>query len=202
MQEGSPSLSLADAIDRYTAIFGAGWKPVTRKKHQSDFERLIDWLTLERLPLTTASLEFHILVRYVEHLRARPKVGGVWRGAPDARARSAAAGPAGTLSANSVNAYVRPIRSLCIWLVDEGFLPVNPFRRSRRRAALNPLLPSEETPTKGATLDDLHALHRAAPATRHSTCGIGPSCRSWSPPPRATAACVCCGSRTSTSNET
>jgi integrase/recombinase XerD len=71
-----------------------------------------------------------------------------------------AAGPPATLSANSVNAYVRPIRSLAIWLVDEGLLSVNPFRRSRRRAALNPLLPSEETPTKSATLDDLHALER------------------------------------------
>ena len=59
-----------------------------------------------------------------------------------------------------VNAYVRPIRSLAIWLVDEGLLAANPFRRSRRRAALNPLLPSEETPTKSATLDDLQALER------------------------------------------
>jgi len=42
-----------------------------------------------------------------------------------------------------------------------GMAPaVNPFRRSRRRASLNPLLPSEETPTKSATLDDLHALER------------------------------------------
>jgi integrase len=65
-----------------------------------------------------------------------------------------------TLSANSVNAYVRPIRSLAIWLVDEGLLAANPFRRSRRRAALNPLLPSEETPTKSATLEDLQALER------------------------------------------
>ena len=62
--------------------------------------------------------------------------------------------------ANSVNAYVRPLRSLAIWLVDEGILSINPFRRSRRRAALNPLLPSEETPTKSATLDDLQALER------------------------------------------
>jgi integrase/recombinase XerD len=71
-----------------------------------------------------------------------------------------AVGPVQTLSANSVNAYVRPIRSLAIWLVDEGILSVNPFRRSRRRAALNPLLPSEDTPTKSATLDDLRALER------------------------------------------
>ncbi len=63
-----------------------------------------------------------------------------------------------TRSANSVNAYMRPLRALAIWLVDEGILPVNPFRRSRRRAALNPLLPSEDTPTKGATITDLRAL--------------------------------------------
>jgi integrase len=55
---------------------------------------------------------------------------------------------------------MRPLRSLAIWLVDEGLLAVNPFRRSRRRASLNPLLPSEETPTKSATLDDLRALER------------------------------------------
>jgi integrase/recombinase XerD len=65
-----------------------------------------------------------------------------------------------TLSANSVNAYVRPIRSLATWLVDEGGLAVNPFRRSRRRASLNPLLPSEDTPTKSATLADLQAIER------------------------------------------
>ncbi len=70
------------------------------------------------------------------------------------------AGSIQTLSANSVNAYVRPLRSLAIWLVDEGIISVNPFRRSRRRAALNPLLPSEETPTKSATLDDLQTLER------------------------------------------
>ncbi len=55
---------------------------------------------------------------------------------------------------------MRPLRSLVIWLVDEGILATNPFRAARRRAALNPLLPSEETPTKGATLDDLRALER------------------------------------------
>ena len=92
--------------------------------------------------------------------RTRPKVSRVWRGAPNALARSLEVGPVQTLSANSVNAYVRPIRSLAIWLVDEGLLAANPFRRSRRRAALNPLLPSEETPTKSATLDDFRALER------------------------------------------
>ena len=100
------------------------------------------------------------LVDYVSDLRTRPKVSGVWRGAPDALGRSVAAGSVQTLSANSVNAYVRPLRSLAIWLVDEGILSVNPFRRSRRRASLNPLLPSEETPTKSATLEDIRALER------------------------------------------
>jgi integrase/recombinase XerD len=65
-----------------------------------------------------------------------------------------------TLSANSVNAYVRPLRSLCLWLLDEGILGVNPFRRTHRRAGLHPLLPSEETPPKSATLEDLQALER------------------------------------------
>jgi integrase/recombinase XerD len=137
---------------------------VTRRKHADDFARLVAWLEHNGLPVTTASLDFMTLVDYVTDLRSRPKVTGVWRGAPDALGRSLAAGPVQTLSSNSVNAYVRPLRSLAIWLVDEGILSVNPFRRSRRRAALNPLLPSEETPTKSATLDDLQALERGCAA--------------------------------------
>jgi integrase/recombinase XerD len=133
---------------------------VTRRKHRDDFARLVDWLEARRLPVTTESLDFMTLVDYVTDLRSRPKVTGVWRGSPDAIGRSLRAGSTETLSANSVNAYVRPLRSLTIWLVDDGLLGVNPFRRSRRRAALNPLLPSEETPTKSATLDDLRALER------------------------------------------
>jgi integrase/recombinase XerD len=93
-------------------------------------------------------------------------VTGVWRGAPDALGRSLASGASQTLSANSVNAYVRPIRSLVIWLVDEGLLATNPFRRFRRRANLDPLLPHEETPTKGASLADLRALERACAGER------------------------------------
>jgi integrase/recombinase XerD len=139
---------------------------VTRRKHRDDFSRFTDWLETHGLPVTTASLDFLTLADFVADLRARPKVSGVWRGAPNALARSLAAGPIQTLSANSVNAYVRPLRSLAIWLVDEGLLAINPFRRSRRRASLNPLLPSEETPTKSATLDDLRALERGCLGAR------------------------------------
>ncbi|MGD0409910.1 MAG: tyrosine-type recombinase/integrase [Candidatus Limnocylindrales bacterium] len=160
MQDRLPSLHLCPLIAEYTATFGSAWAPVTQRKHHDDFARLIDWLEARGLPVTTASLDFLTLVDFVTDLRSRPKVSGVWRGAPNALGRSLAAGPVQTLSANSVNAYMRPVRSLAIWLVDEGLLSVNPFRRSRRRASLNPLLPSEETPTKSATLDDLRALER------------------------------------------
>ena len=47
-----------------------------------------------------------------------------------------------------------------------SLLAVNPFRRSRRRAALNPLLPSEETPTKGATVADIRALEAGCAGDR------------------------------------
>ncbi len=157
VQETEP-LSLRPMIAEYTATFGIGWGPVTRRKHRDDFERFLAWLEATGLEPTTEALSFKTLAAYVDELRHRPKVRGVWRGSPDARARSLAAGPSETLSANSVNAYVRPLRSLVIWALDEGYLTSNPFRRFRRRAALDPLLPSEETPTKGATLSDLQAL--------------------------------------------
>jgi integrase/recombinase XerC len=152
--------ALEPLIAEYCAIYGPSWKPVTARKHRDDYRRFLDWLNAGGRPLTIASLDFLTLAAYVTDLRARHRVGGVWRGAPDARLRSAASGLGRTLSANTVNTYVRPLRSLSIWLVDEGLLASNPFHRARRRAALNPLLPSEETPTKGATLDDLRALER------------------------------------------
>ena len=153
-------MALGGLIAAYTATFESSWGRRTRSKHAGDFARLLAWLQANGRPATTASLDYLTLVAFVTDLRTRPKVTGVWRGAPDALARSLAAGPARTLSANTVNAYVRPIRSLAIWLVDEGVIAANPFRRSRRRASLNPLLPSEETPTKSATLEDLRALER------------------------------------------
>src|SRR5665647_1137850 len=161
-----PALPLRPLIAEYTATFGSTWRPVTRRKHTDDFARLIAWLTENGRPVTTASLDFMTLVDYVEYLRVRPKVSGVWRGAPDALGRSLRHTPVQTLSANSINAYVRPLRSLVIWLVDEGLLACDPFRRSRRRAALNPLLPSEETPTKSATLDDIRALEAGCTGDR------------------------------------
>ncbi|MFI5259155.1 MAG: tyrosine-type recombinase/integrase [Candidatus Limnocylindrales bacterium] len=157
-QDWLPALALRPLIAEYSATFGAAWGPVTRRKHADDFARFLAWLEAHELPLTTASLDFVTLVEYVTELRSRPKVAGVWRGTPDARGRSLRAGSVATLSANSVNAYVRPLRSLAIWLVDEGIIRVDPFRRSRRRTARNPLLPSEETPPKSATLADLRAL--------------------------------------------
>jgi integrase len=156
---GDPEpLPLRPLIAEFSATFGVGWGPVTRRKHRDDFARFLAWLERSGIEATTAALEFLTLAAYVEDLRRRPKVTGVWRGTPDALVRSLAAGSAETLSANSVNAYVRPIRSLVIWLVDEGHLGSNPFRRFRRRASLDPLLPHEETPTKGASLADLRAL--------------------------------------------
>jgi integrase/recombinase XerD len=161
-----PPLPLRPLIAEYTATFGSTWRPVTRRKHADDFARLIAWLTANGKPITTASLDFPTLVDYVGYLRIRPKVSGVWRGGPDAFGRSLRHAPVQTLSANSINAYVRPLRSLVIWLVDEGLLACDPFRRSRRRAALNPLLPSEETPTKSATLDDIRALEAGCAGDR------------------------------------
>jgi integrase len=162
-----PALPLRPLIAEYTATFGSTWRPVTRRKHADDFARVIAWLEANGLAVTTASLDFPTLVDYVGYLRIRPKVSGVWRGGADALGRSLRLRtPAQTLSANSVNAYVRPLRSLVIWLVDEGLLACDPFRRSRRRAALNPLLPSEETPTKSATLDDIRALEAGCAGDR------------------------------------
>lgn len=150
--------ALRPLIAAYTATFGSTWRPVTQRKHRDDFARFVAWLEEHEQPVTTASLTFFTLVEYVMWLRSRPKITGVWRGSSDARAQSLLRGSTQTLSANSINAYVRPLRSLAIWLVEEGLLESNPFAHSRRRSTLNPLLPSEDTPTKSATLADLRLL--------------------------------------------
>ena len=161
-----PTLPLAPLVAEFSATYGLASSPVTRRKHRDDFSRFLAWLEGAGIEPTTAALGFLTLAAYVEDLRARPKVSGVWRGGPDALARSQATGATGTLSANSVNAYVRPIRSLVIWLVDEGILTSNPFRKFRRRASLDPLLPHEDTPTKGASLADLRALEAGCAGAR------------------------------------
>lgn len=154
---GAPT-PLRTLVNAYTATFGSTWRPVTARKHRDDFDRFVGWLEEHQRPVSTESLSFLTLVEYVSWLRSRPKISGVWRGGKDARAQSLLRGSTQTLSSNSVNAYMRPLRSLAIWLVEEGLLASNPFARSRRRSALNPLLPSEDTPTKGATISDLRLL--------------------------------------------
>ena len=64
------------------------------------------------------------------------------------------------LSLNSINTYMRSVKSLCLWARDQGIIDANPFGRQHRRSMSHPLLPTEETPPKGATLDDLRALER------------------------------------------
>lgn len=151
-------VALEPLIALFVAEFGVGWRPSTRAKHACDFARFLDWLRATDRPLTLASFDFLTLVAYVEDLRTRPKVHGVWRGSRDIRDRLIERGPTEFLSANTINAYMRPLRAFAIWLVDEEYLERSPFRRSRRRAGHDPLLPSEETPPKGASLDDLRAL--------------------------------------------
>src|ERR1035437_886982 len=125
--DDGPILPLGPLVAEFTATFGIGWGPVTARKHRDDFARFLAWLEATGIEPTAAALSFTTLAGYVDALRHRPRVRGVWRGRPDAVARSFAAGPAETLSANSVNAYVRPIRSLVIWALDEGYLASNPF---------------------------------------------------------------------------
>ena len=155
-----PAYRLTDLIAEYTATFGTTWRPVTRRKHRDDFARFLAWLDASTRPSTTASFDYPTLAAFVSELRGRCKITGVGRGHPDARAMVLAAGSTETLSANTVNAYMRPLRSLAIWLADEGLIERNPFRQAHRRAAGNPLLPSEETPTKSATLGDLRTVER------------------------------------------
>ena len=122
---------LRPLIAEYTAIFGSTWRPATRRKHRDDFGRFVRWLEDHDRPITTGSFDFATLVEFVDELRTRPKVAGVWRGDPGATERSRAVGPTQTLSANSVNTYVRPLRSLAIWLVEEGIVTANPFSTSQ-----------------------------------------------------------------------
>src|SRR5664280_2310672 len=121
-------LALEPLIAEFTATCGFDWNPVTRRKHAADFARFLAWLGATGLPATTASFDLPTLAAYVGELRRRPKVTGVWRGTPGAAEWAAANADGRSLSANTVNAYVRPLRALAGWLADEGLLPAAPFR--------------------------------------------------------------------------
>ncbi|MGK2849700.1 MAG: tyrosine-type recombinase/integrase [Candidatus Limnocylindrales bacterium] len=153
-------LSLSDLMSEYVALFEGGWKPVTKRKYQDDFDRLLRWIASEGLPATTQALDFSTLLKFVGHLKMQPVTRGIWRGDGADTSRPRRESHARTLSLNSVNAYMRSIKSLCLWAHDDGVIGVNPFGRAYRRSKHHPLLPTEETPAKGAELDDLLALER------------------------------------------
>ncbi len=83
-----------------------------------------------------------------------------------------------TLSANTVNPTCGPsARSRSGWST-RGMLAINPFRRSRRRAALNPLLPAEDTPDQGRDPRRPPGPRTGlCAATSRWTCATGPSWR-------------------------
>jgi integrase len=155
-----PTVLLEPLIEEFCATCGLDWKDVTRRKYRVDFARFLHWLADTSRPTTTAAFEVPTLAAYVAELRGRPKTRGVWRGNPRRATTPESQPGAPRLSANSVNSYVRPLRALAGWLADEGLLPVDPFRRARRWSSRSPLLPSEDTPTKSATLEDVRALER------------------------------------------
>jgi site-specific recombinase XerD len=155
-----PAVLLEPLIAEFCATCGLDWKGITRRKYRDDFARFLDWLADTSRPTTTAAFDVPTLAAYVAELRGRPKITGVWRGNP--RRATALESQLGSprLSANSVSSYVRPLRAFAGWLADEGLVLVDPFRRARRWSSRSPLLPSEDTPTKSATLDDVRALER------------------------------------------
>src|SRR4051794_33570778 len=75
--------SLGSLVAEYSAIFGSAWRPATARKHRDDFARFESWLVANEIPATVDALSFDTLARYVAWLRTRPKVTGVFRGAPD-----------------------------------------------------------------------------------------------------------------------
>jgi len=153
MPRDAVHLSLSDVMREYIALFEGDWKPATRRKYQDDFKRLNTWLASERLPATTESLDFSTLLKFVGHLKQQPAIRGVWRGRSGDVSRPRRSASVRTLSLNSINAYMRSIKSLCLWARDQGIIEVNPFGRAFRRSKSHPLLPTEETPPKGANLE-------------------------------------------------
>jgi integrase len=154
-----PAAPLKPLIAEFCSSCGLGWKRITRRKYADDFSRFLGWLGATGRPATTEAFDVPTLAAYVAELRQRPKVTGVWRGNPIPPAALTRPG-APRLSANTVNSYVRPLRAFAGWLTDEGLLPIDPVRRARRGSNRGALLPSEDTPTKSATLAYVRALER------------------------------------------
>jgi site-specific recombinase XerD len=148
---------LAPLIDEFKAASATIWSDATKKKHEADFARFLEWLARGNRPQTTESLSFPTLVQYVDDLLHQPAVHGVWRG--DAGSvKKARAADGRTLSRNTVHSYLSPLRTLCSYLSSEGILADDPFRRRGRARVQHPLLPSEETPTKSASVGDFDAI--------------------------------------------
>ena len=160
MATKTDAFDLDPLIAEYCATFASTWAPNTRAIYDRAFRLLRDWLAQQGRPCTTDSLTFPILSEFVARLKTTPRASGVWRGDRRAVERSRHAPGQQTLSLNTVNAYMRSIRAFVSWLVGEGQLARDPFRRFDRRTGPNPLLPHEETPTKGATLLDIERLER------------------------------------------
>lgn len=148
---------LGPLIDEFKAASVTVWSVATKEKHESDFARFTAWLRATNRPLTTESLSFATLLHYVDDLLQRPAVRGVWRG--DAASVTKARATNGrTLSRNTVRSYVSPLRTFCTYLVSEDIIGDDPFRRRGRGRGEHPLLPSEDTPTRSASLNDFETI--------------------------------------------
>ncbi len=132
MKNRTKDIPLEGLFAEYVANFEGGWKQSTKDKYDSDFRRLLDWLSETCRPVTTASLGFPTLVAFVGVLKARPAVRGVWRGDRSTVA-AATQTSATTLSLNTITAYMRSIKSVVLWARDEGVISVNPFGRNHSR---------------------------------------------------------------------
>lgn len=140
---------LPTAAEEYVTIFSPDWADKTQRKYESEFRNLFEWPDATDRPLTTESLDFATLVAYVAYLKQKPTMRKGWRGDRGA-AKRVTPQSGGRRSLNSVNSSMRSVRAFVLWLFDDGRLAINPFARKNRRGGQNPLLPQEDTPTKGA----------------------------------------------------
>ena len=175
MAKKATSAALQPLIQEFCQVSQGLWSEASRTKHRADFQRYVQFLVRTGRPLTVESLDLTMLLAYVEELSTTPIARGVWRGDRSALAAAAAsAAPGQTRSRNTINSYMRPLRSLCTYLMSEGVLTSDPFIRAKRRGGGNPLLPSEETPAKGSTLNDLECLRRRCTGKDATTSATAP----------------------------